>query len=218
MKSLLKLATVLMLFFASTFLVVQATGVITPGKIETWLETAKNISPLYVMGIVVGLLFADLFIAVPTLTITIFAGYFLGHTQGAIAVFAGMLLAATTGYAVSYRYGPFVLRRIISDEKKSLEVKETFDQHGFTTILLARALPILPEVTACLAGITRMRFLRFFTAWSIGTIPYVLIATYEVPISSIKAPNPAIFTAIGITTVLWLAWLILQTKKKRATI
>ena len=53
-------------------------GVLMIEQIESWLEIAKSISPLYVGLIIFVLLCVDLFIAVPTLTLIILAGYFLG--------------------------------------------------------------------------------------------------------------------------------------------
>jgi len=218
MKPLLKIALVLIAFFASTFLIVKATGILTPAKIEYWFMVAKDISPIYVAAIVITILFLDLLIAVPTLTVTILAGYFLGHTQGALAAFIGMFFSAVVGYALSSWFGPRLLTRVLKSQEKRAEINQAFYQYGFIMVLLARAVPILPEVTACLAGLTRMRFPLFLAAWSISTIPYVLIATYAGSISTLDNPKPAIFTAIGLTAALWLAWLIFQTKKKREAI
>ena len=75
----------LALFFASTFIILKSTGMITVEKIELWLEMAKTANPLYVGAIIAGLLFADLFVAVPTLTVMILGGFFLGPIYGAIA-------------------------------------------------------------------------------------------------------------------------------------
>lgn len=47
---------------------------------------------------------------------------------------------------------------------------KAFQKYGFVMILMSRAAPILPEVSACLAGMTRMRIRTFFVAWSINTI------------------------------------------------
>jgi len=78
MKTLLKLFLSLAAVFASTFLIAKLFGLLSVAQIENWLGQAQQLSPLYVGSIVALLLFADLFIAVPTLTITILAGYFLG--------------------------------------------------------------------------------------------------------------------------------------------
>jgi len=208
MKTLIKIMLTLALVFASTFLMVKSTGLITVEKIEAWLEAAKTISPIYVGGIVVALLFADLFIAVPTLTITILSGFFLGHLLGAGAAITGLMLAGLCGYLLGYLYGDKIVSYLVKDEAQREDAKTTFRKHGFVMILLSRAMPILPEVTACLAGMTRMRFLNFAAAWSIATIPYAAIAAYAGSISTVEAPTPAILTAIGMTAVLWTGWFI----------
>ena len=76
MKSLLKIMITLALFFASTFIILKSTGLITVEKIELWLEMAKRADPLLVGAIIAGLLFADLFIAVPTMTVMVLGGFF----------------------------------------------------------------------------------------------------------------------------------------------
>jgi len=92
MKALIKIILIIAACFATTFLLVKSTGILTIEQIEGWLVQAKELSPLYVGAIVTLILFADLFIAVPTLTVIILSGYFLGHTYGAIAASVGVIL------------------------------------------------------------------------------------------------------------------------------
>ncbi|PCJ83544.1 MAG: hypothetical protein COA54_15270 [Thiotrichaceae bacterium] len=208
MKSLIKLFLIIATVFASTFLIIKLTGVLTVDQIEGWLIQAKELSPIYVGSIVALLLFADLFIAVPTMTIIILSGYFLGHSYGTIAALSGTMLAGVAGYAINRYYGNGIMAFLIKDEKKRREATSAFDKSGFAMILLSRAIPILPEATACLAGMTNMKFWKFLLAWSISTIPYVLIATYAGSISSVSDPMPAIFAAILISSVLWISWFL----------
>lgn len=208
MTSLIKLFLIIATAFASTFLIIKSTGLLTVDQIEGWLLQAKNLSPIYVGSIVILLLFADLFIAIPTLSITILSGYFLGPNYGAIAALIGTMLAGISGYAISCYYGNGIMAFLIKDEKKRSEAISAFDKGGFAMILLSRAIPILPEATACLAGMTNMKFWKFLLAWSISTIPYVLIATYAGSISSVSDPKPAIFAAISISTFLWISWFL----------
>lgn len=65
MKTLIKLFLILAAVFASTFVIIQVTGVLTIEDIRAWLEAAKSVSPWIIGLVVAGLLFADLFIAVP---------------------------------------------------------------------------------------------------------------------------------------------------------
>ncbi|WP_057833068.1 TVP38/TMEM64 family protein [Colwellia sp. TT2012] len=215
MRALIKLILVLATLFATTFILVKFTGVISVEKIELWLTAAKSVDIFYLALIIVLLLFADLFIAVPTLTVMILSGYFLGHLYGAITAIIGVMLAGNTGYLLSYFYGERLEKLIIKDHQQRLALREQFDQYGILMIVFSRAMPILPEITACLSGLTKMPFVRFITAWSVSSVPYAIIATYAGSISSLNNPKPAIITAIVLTTLCWTAWFIAQRLSKR---
>ena len=215
MKPLIKVFLIIATCFAATFLLIKFTGILTVEQIEGWLTQAKELSPIYVGTIVGLLLFADLFIAVPTLTVTILAGYFLGYTYGAVSALIGVILAGVCGYTLSRYYGDVILGFLLKDEDKRNEAIITFQKHGFMMILLSRAMPILPEVTACLSGMTRMPFSKFILAWLISSTPYILIASYAGSISSMENPKPAIFTAIGISALLWASWFVYHHKNNK---
>lgn len=218
MSSLLKIMLTLAAVFASTFILLKSTGAISVEKIELWLTTAKQVSPIYVAALVAGLLFADLFIAVPTLTVTLLAGYLLGAAAGSAAAIVGLSMAGFCGYALSARYGDKLLTFLVKDPQSRADAINTFQRHGAIVILLARAVPILPEVSACMAGLSRMRFGRFALLWLGSTIPYVSIAAYAGSISSLENPKPAILAAIGLTGFLWISWALFNriNKHKRA--
>ena len=196
------------MFFAATFIVLNAAEVITLAKIELWLDRAQSTSKIWVAAIVAGLLFLDLFVAVPTLTLKILGGYFLGPVLGAGAAIIGFVSAGTCGYAISKKYGNQLARYLVKNEQDRNNAFETFRVHGPVMILLSRASPILPEVTACMAGLTNMRFGRFILFWLASTVPYALIASYAGSISTIQNPLPAILTAVGLTTFFWLGWFL----------
>ena len=214
MKPILKIMVLLALLFASTFIIARAAGYLSIPQIEAWLEAANSFSPLMVGSVVASLLFVDIFIAVPTMTLCLLAGYFLGFQMGSIAALTGMMSAGIMGHLLSRLYGKKLLNFVCRDERQITDAMATFQNHGFVMILIARAVPILPEVTACLAGITRMPFARFLTAWTLNTLPYVLICAYAGSISSVSDPKPALITAVLVTAVLWCAWLLLRRHHK----
>ena len=82
MKTLLKVMLTIAAIFASTFVLGRVLGILTEENVRAWLELASTLSVLTVIAVVIGLLFIDLFIAVPTLTIVILGGYFLGFELG----------------------------------------------------------------------------------------------------------------------------------------
>jgi uncharacterized membrane protein YdjX (TVP38/TMEM64 family) len=214
MKSLIKIAILFALVFASTFFIARLTGIFSIEKIRIWFEWAQQIDPFILFILVTLLLFSDLFIAVPTLTITVLSGYFLGFLLGSISAVLGMFMAGISGYLLTRRYGNNILNKVIKNEEKRKEAVESFHRYGFLMILMSRASPILPEVSACMAGITRMRFRTFLLAWTINSVPFALLASYSGSISSLSNPRPAIYTAISIYVVLWIGWLILKQNKK----
>mgnify|MGYP005991233367 CR=1 FL=1 len=217
MKSLIKVALLLFAAFASTFLLLNLIGVLTAEQIEQWLIQAKGTSPIYLGTVIVSLLFLDLFIAVPTLSIAVLAGYFLGLTYGFLAVIIGFNLAGIGGYCLSRMYGNTLFRYLIKDEIKRNEAIDIFQKHGLVTILLSRAMPILPEVSACLAGMMNMAFKKFLVVWLLSSVPYALIATYAGSISTFDNPKPAIYTSISLSVFLWGCWFIYRRWVKQST-
>lgn len=216
MRQLITLALTLAAIFASTFILIKATGILTVEDIESALAAASQINPLYVAAGVIALLFADLLIAIPTLTIAILSGYFLGFVLGGISAMSGMIMAGLAGYMICWFYGPGLLMKIYKNPEKLHEMESIFSLHGSMVLIICRALPILPEVSCCLAGANRMPFWRFLLYYAIGTVPYAFIAAYAGSQSSLSEPKPAIFTAIAIPLFLWSAWFIFLRKKQIA--
>ena len=217
MKQLIITALSLALLFASTFLIIKMSGVLSIEDIRAFLTKAHETAPVYVAATIIALLAVDLFIAIPTLTVTLLAGYFLGFALGFLAAATGLLTAGTLGYGITYVFGPGLLRRINPDEAKQAEMEAIFAKYGSIVLIICRALPILPEVSCCLAGATRMRFLKFITAFMMGTLPYAMVATYAGSRSSIEDPTPAIFAAIGLSVLFFGAWYVLLRKYKART-
>ncbi|MFC7049446.1 TVP38/TMEM64 family protein [Emcibacter nanhaiensis] len=212
MKPLLKIMLFLASIFASTFILLNSTGLITVEKIELWFEIAKNVNTLYVAIVIAGLLFADLFIAVPTLTVIILGGYFLGPFYGALSAIAGLFMAGTCGYVISRKYGDRLVNFLIRDQAQRENALSTFNTHGPVVILLSRATPILPEVSACMAGMTRMKYAKFLLLWFLSGVPYSILGSYAGSISTLENPTPAILVAAGLTASFWLGWLIFNKK------
>lgn len=216
MKDLLKIAVVLALAFASTFVIMQSTGLVTEAGVRAWFESAKNIHPGWIVVLILVLLLLDLFIAVPTMTTILLAGFLLGPLLGGATSALGLMLLGTTGYGLGRRYGRPVLARLFKDERRLAETERAFAKNDLLTLFVCQALPILPELTCTLAGITQMRFPRFAFGYAVGVVPFALIVAYAGSISTLADPSPAIYTAIGISSALLLAWMFLRSKHRGA--
>ncbi|MEM7300036.1 MAG: VTT domain-containing protein [Pseudomonadota bacterium] len=212
MRPLIKVMLILGGIFAITFIAGRLFGILTVDNVRGWLERALEIDPAWVAVAAVLLLFLDLFVAVPTLTITILSGFFLGFPMGAAAAFLGMSLAAFTGFAISRIWGDRAISFVLRNPSDRREMAEAFNSNGPVMIMLSRAAPIVPEVTACMAGATGMSLLRYAVFFSISTMPYVLIGAYAGSVSSPESPMPAIYAALGVNAVLWTGWFVFRHK------
>ena len=140
------------------------------------------------------------------------AGFELGFAYALL----GYWLAGGTGYVLARVLGRRVLLAVTRDQDKLAEMDDLFHRHGLVVLSMARAVPILAEVSACLAGATKMPPARFALGWAINSVPYAAIAAYAGSVSSLEDPKPAIFAAIGLTGVLWTGWYVFRRLTKRA--
>ena len=216
MKDLLKIMLILALIFASTFIVFKLSGVLTLEDIQALLFEVQQLDPALLAVVVIILLLGDLFVAIPTMTVSIMAGYFLGWPMGFVATSTGLFLAGITGYGISRLYGWRLLKHIYKDQERLDEIHQAFLIYGPIMLIICRAVPILPEVSCCMAGATRMSFYKFLGMFTLGTVPYALITTYAGSISTLNNPTPALAVAIGLSLTLWMAWYLLGRRLRRA--
>lgn len=217
MRLLIKTVLILAALFASTFLIIKMLGIFSIEDIQNSF-TALQAQPSYVIGsLVVVLLFADLFIAVPTMSVVILGAFFLGFTPAFFYSFLGLMLASFTGYMISRFWGNSLLNKIVKDAEQRYEMERIFRQHGIVVLILSRAAPILPEVSACMSGISKMPVKQFITGWLLGSIPYLLILVYAGSISTLDNPYPAILAALFVSSLLWVSGGILFYKKRLKT-
>lgn len=210
MKDLIKIAMVLALAFASTFIIIKSTGLITEEGVSAFLLQAKSINPWWLATLVVGLLLVDLLVAVPTMTTILFAGFLMGPIYGGLASATGLMLLGVTGYGMGYRIGRPVLMRLFKDEKRLPEIETAFARNDLLLLFVCQAVPILPELSCTLAGVARTRFPRFLFGYAVGVVPFAFIVAYAGSISTLSNPGPAIYTAIGMSVILLLFWTLLK--------
>ncbi|MBP7770180.1 MAG: VTT domain-containing protein [Aliarcobacter sp.] len=218
MKLLIKTILILISIFTATLLLIKFTGILTVDDIKEIFTNLKS-QPSYILGgLIVLFLFIDLFIAVPTMTIIILAGYFIGFELALFYTTIGLLSASLTGYFLSKKYGNKVLNKLSSNEQQKQEMTDLFNKHGVLVLVLSRAVPMLPEISSCLAGACNMSLRRFLLAWFLGTIPYVCVIAYAGSISNLDNPMPAIYAALGITILFWFIWMVFMKIDKRRSI
>lgn len=209
MKDLIRVALILAVGFASTFLIVQGFGLLPEDGVVRWLEGLRAVHPGWLMAGVVALLLLDLFVAVPTMTTILLAGWLLGPVLGGLTAGVGLMLLGTTGYVIGRVAGRPVLRRLFKEEARLDGIAEAFARNDLLTLAVCQAVPILPEVSAVLAGVARMHPLRFALGYGIGVIPFAFVVASGGAASSPDDLRPAILTVIGVSAVLLILWRLL---------
>jgi uncharacterized membrane protein YdjX (TVP38/TMEM64 family) len=209
MKDLLRIGLILGLAFASTFLIIRALGLLPEDGVIAWLESLRDIHPGWLMVGVVALLLLDLLIAVPTMTTILIAGWLLGPVLGGLTAALGLMLMGGIGYALGRTFGRPILQRFFKDDTRLAGVEAAFARNDLLTLAVCQALPILPELSATLAGIARMNPIRFALGYGLGVIPFAFIVAAGGAASTPDDLRPAILTVIAITAILLILWRLL---------
>ena len=153
--------------------------------------------------VVIGLLIGDLFLPIPATGVMSAAGYVYGPWIGGLISVTGSFLSGMLAFALCRRLGHRAARWL-AGEKGLAENEAVFRRSGPWLIALSRWLPILPEVIACLAGLTRMRTRVFVAALLCGTVPMGFCYA-AVGAMFTREPAWALGLSVALPVVLWLA-------------
>lgn len=160
----------------------------------------------------IGLLAADLVLPIPGTAVMSALGLVHGPVVGGLLGATGSILGGLAGYGFCRWQGRPLAVRLVGD--KDLATGERFfARHGGWAVALSRWLPVFPEVLACLAGVSRMSFGRFFTSLVAGSLPMALLYAW-IGHAGRAYPGPVLLASAIVPAILWglVSWLILRRK------
>ena len=164
-----------------------------------WLESAGP----WAWAAGISLLAGDLLLPVPSTIVISALGFIYGVLWGGVIAAVGLMVAGLCGYGVGRLFGEGVARRWLGDRDYE-KGKLLFAAGGGWVVALSRALPILPEVISCTAGLVRMSFKRFVVSLACGSVPMGFLFA-AIGQTGREAPVWAIGLSLLVPAVLWLA-------------
>ncbi len=215
MKGPIKLALILFVVFQTLFFFNYTFGWITVDNVRALLASlqASPRAALWIALLVIAVLAVDSVLAVPTTATAILAGYFLGMLTGGAATSLGLMIAGSICFFGS-RYGGDRLFRMIVPDDENERLRDWFEASGGLALIICRALPMLPEVLSCLAGISGMRTAKYYLLFAAGNIPFAFLAAYAGSISSLEQPWPALAVGVGLPALAWVVWYFLKMRSR----
>jgi uncharacterized membrane protein YdjX (TVP38/TMEM64 family) len=146
---------------------------LAPDKSVAWLESfgawAWIIAMLFLM--------ADLILPVPATVIMAALGICYGPGWGGLIGGLGSVLSGLIAYGICMKLGRGAAR-FLAGEKDLARAEGFFNRYGGWAVVLSRWMPILPEVVACMAGLTRMPFWSFLSALVCGSLPMAWVYAF----------------------------------------
>ena len=162
-----------------------------------WIESTGS----WAWAAGIGLLVSDLVLPMPGTVVMAALGYVYGGWWGGVFALVGEMLASMAGYGAGRMFGEKFIRRWLGD-KDFERGRKVFGEGGGWIVAFSRALPILPEVVSCMAGMSRMPFSRFVVSSACGNVPMAFAFAF-IGASGKDAPWWAIAASLVVPGVLW---------------
>ncbi len=158
-----------------------------------------------------GLLAADLLLPVPGTVVMSALGAVYGFWLGGLIASAGSMLAGMLGYLAGRFFTENFAKRWLgeSDFEKG---RILFRRKGGAVVAISRALPILPEVLACMAGLLRMPIGKFAGALACGSVPMGFLFAWIGTVGR-ERPGWGLAFSIALPAALWGAAAVLHRGK-----
>jgi len=161
-----------------------------------WIRARGALGP----AAVVALLVADLALPVPGTLVISAAGFVYGVVGGGLLGAAGSFAAGAAAYLLARLAGERGARWILG-ERELARTRAHAARLGPWVIALSRWMPVLPEITSVLAGLTAFDARRYFAALALGSLP-MGFAYAAIGAAGRGAPALAIAASVALPAVL----------------
>ncbi len=116
------------------------------------------------------------------------------------------ILGDSLNYSIGKYFGRFMIRKGWVKQKRIDSTKKFFQKHGGKTIMIARFIPLIRSFAPFVAGISEMRYKKFFSYNVMGAIIWVLsvllLGYFFGSIPFVK--NNLSWIILGIVIVSWI--------------
>jgi len=172
--------------------------------------------PLAGGALVVGLLALDPVLPIPSSLLSVFAGAAFGLYWAALLIWTGMTLGALISYALGASAGRGVARVLVGAEELARAHRLAADV-GPAALVITRAVPVLSEAAALMAGTARMPLWLFVlsTAAANAVIAIAYAAVGEAA-SSWNSFLVAFMGLVLLPAIGWSAWRLLRKRGHQA--
>lgn len=164
----------------------------------TWLQSSGN----WAWAAGIGLLVIDLFLPILGTVVMSALGLVYGWFWGGLLSALGSIGAGLLAYGLSRKLGRRAVL-FLAGEHGITEGERLFGgETGGWLVAFSRWMPVLPEVIACLAGISKMPFKRFFGALCAGCFPMGFVFAW-IGQTGNEQPVTALVLSAGLPPVIW---------------
>ena len=162
--------------------------------------------------VAVLLLSADLFLPIPGTAVMSGLGYVYGPWLGGLAAAAGTFFSGSLAYGLCRWSGERMAIRLMGEKGYAQGIRLFGGGGGGFIVAGSRCLPLLPEVVACMAGLTKMPAPSFFLSLACGSLPVGFVFAW-IGAAGRDSPGLAISLSILVPVILYaLALLVLKRK------
>lgn len=151
---------------------------LSSGNVESVKEYILSYGPLAAIISFILMILQSIIAPFPAFIITFANAAIFGWLPGAVLSWSSAMAGAAICFAIARIYGRDVVVKFTG--KKTLKSIDTFfEKYGANSILIARFLPFVPfDPISYAAGLTPMKFRKFFIATGIGQLPATLVYSY----------------------------------------
>lgn len=180
------------------------------GWFEESMSMEKTVAELRAAGtwawaVALGLLVIDVFLPILGTVVMSALGLIYGWFWGGILSGIGSVSAGVLAYGITRKLGRRATRWLTGEEGLAEGERLFSSELGGWLVALSRWMPVLPEVIACMAGLARMHFGRFFASLCAGSFPMGFVFAW---IGSTGEQRPVLALALsaGLPPLIWGAF------------
>lgn len=181
MKKNYMITTAIGIFFVILLVVAfnrELFTLLTKGSIDQVVQLIKSWGVIAPLLSILLMILQSIAAPIPAFLITGANGIVFGVYGGIIVSWAGAMLGALVSFLLAKWFGGKIIHKVQKEQKWLGYVNKLSGKYGFTTVLVARLIPVISfDVISFAAGLSGMKLRSFLTATGFGMIPGTIAYT-----------------------------------------